>query len=1003
MLLGAVLGAAVLSTAPMLAQAQISGSWISPLSGNWSDGVNWSSNPLYPDSGGVATFAMPAGLGQSPVVWLDLPNITLAGIVFDSPIRYIVSTGTASNTITLNGLANLDVIRSNGGSPSLIPAGHTLAVPIAGNAGLTKTGQGVLFLGVANTYSGGTRINGGVLAAGEDVFGTAAASISINSATLRSVFNGISTSRQIAISGTSTLEAISPMFLDGPLSGSGMLNITGGSGVRLSAASSYMGSLNLYNGSLMLSVSGSLPNVSSIVSSGSITLDNGAGGSLDRIGNTTSLTMRGASLAVTGFVGSDLSETIGDATFSGGVSFVAAQPASATQGVTLSFNSASRADHATVFFRGNNLGAAPGGNVGNIRFTTPPALIGGGGAPGSTNISIIPWAWGATGNLVASNAATNSLVTYGPNGIRPLNLATEYTTSLPAGATSDNVRLTSHSILNTESTVNALVMASLSGGPLSLSGNGTLTLGSGVLLNLAGIMTVDPAINFGSAEGMIIATSLLTIGGKVSGSGGLTKSGFGGATLSNAANDYTGQTTIVAGNITYVGDVHRGVPGPLGADSSPIVLAPGGIVSPFARLWAGKSGTTIFNRDLIAAGSPTGICGFGTSGPAIDQVVVMNGNIFVQTHLQMQGSSVQPMIINGTISGPGMLSDGFDSAQILNAANTYSGGTEIREGLWLVGNDAALGSGTVWFASPAGDGRLGAFGAARTIANPIVFTNPPTFAGDQNLTLSGPLDLAGRIVTHTINSTASVTYSGMLINGGLNKAGAGTLVLAADNAHTGGTTVVSGPLLVSHPDALGEGPLVVNPAGEAIAQPNLPQAVRVVALSVAVGGSFDLNNNPLVIDYSGDSPIDALRPQLADGGLTSSLLTAQTRLAYLDNTRIGLDSFGNRDIDATSVLVFIARAGDANLDGIVDRLDLDTLASNWQTTTASWSDADFTYDGFVNVRDLYVLATNWQESSALDEALAELGLPGVKVPEPAVVVALPICLWWSVKRPRRRF
>ncbi|HWP40505.1 MAG TPA: autotransporter-associated beta strand repeat-containing protein, partial [Tepidisphaeraceae bacterium] len=446
-----------------------------------------------------------------------------------------------------------------------------------------------------------------------------------------------------------------------------------------------------------------------------------------------------------------------------------------------------------------------------------------------------------------------------------------------------------------------------------------------------------------------------------------------------------------------------GVPGPLGADPGPIVLAPGGIVSPFARLWAGKTGTTIFNRDLIATGSPAGVCGFGTSGPGTNQVVVMNGNIFVQTHLQMQASSVEPMIINGTISGPGMLSDGFDSAQILNAANTYSGGTEIREGLWLVGNNAALGSGTVWFASPAGDGRLGAFAAARTIANPIVFANPPTYVGEQNLTLSGPLDLAGRVVTHTSNSTATITYAGVLTNGGLSKAGAGTLVLAADNQHTGGTTVVSGPLVVAHPDALGQGPLVVNPAGQAIAQPDLPQAVRAIAVSIAIGGTFDLNNNPLVIDYSGDSPIDALRPQLADGGLTSSLLTPDTRLAYLDNTRVGLESFGNRSIDPTSVLVFMARTGDANLDGIVNRLDLDILASNWQATTASWIDADFTYDGFVNVRDLYVLATNWQESSALDEALAGLGLPDVIVPEPGVVVGLLAVLYGSMKRPRRRF
>ena len=42
----------------------------------------------------------------------------------------------------------------------------------------------------------------------------------------------------------------------------------------------------------------------------------------------------------------------------------------------------SRVNRGTSYFRGINLGAAPGANVANVFFTTPPTLIGGGGTPG---------------------------------------------------------------------------------------------------------------------------------------------------------------------------------------------------------------------------------------------------------------------------------------------------------------------------------------------------------------------------------------------------------------------------------------------------------------------------------------------------------------------------------------------------------------------------------------------------------------------------------------------
>src|SRR5438874_7735343 len=103
------------------------------------------------------------------------------------------------------------------------------------------------------------------------------------------------------------------------------------------------------------------------------------------------------------------------------------------------------------------------------------------------------------------------------------------------------------------------------------------------------------------------------------------------------------------------------------------------------------------------------------------------------------------------ISGPGRLSDNFGSGNVINGNNTYSGGTEIRDGSYALGNDNALGTGTIWFN---GLGSISADGGARNIANSTVLLTNPNIGGSQNLTFSGAMDLAGFTLTHTISNTA---------------------------------------------------------------------------------------------------------------------------------------------------------------------------------------------------------------------------------------------------------
>lgn len=69
--------------------------------------------------------------------------------------------------------------------------------------------------------------------------------------------------------------------------------------------------------------------------------------------------------------------------------------------------------------------------------------------------------------------------------------------------------------------------------------------------------------------------------------------------------------------------------------------------------------------------------------------------------------------------------------------------------------------------------------------------------------------------------------------------------------------------------------------------------------------------------------------------------------------------------ESSTLLLRYAHAGDANFDGKVDINDLYILASHWNpshtgSSSAKWTDADFTGDGWVDADDLAVISAYWQ-------------------------------------------
>jgi autotransporter-associated beta strand protein len=145
---------------PSIAAAQ-SGSWSQTATGsvwNWSDAGNWTAGVVANGANNTATFAT-SGLSSGVLINLDTAR-TIGSLSFDNPSNNFGWTIQGTNTLTLNqtGGASIAVNNSAGGTP---PVTATIAVPVSGT--FNKTGTGNLILSANNTALSGVTVTGGLL------------------------------------------------------------------------------------------------------------------------------------------------------------------------------------------------------------------------------------------------------------------------------------------------------------------------------------------------------------------------------------------------------------------------------------------------------------------------------------------------------------------------------------------------------------------------------------------------------------------------------------------------------------------------------------------------------------------------------------------------------------------------------------------------------------------------------------------------------------------------
>ncbi len=767
---------------------------------NWSQGLNWTSNPNPPNNGDALNFndatafifsnndtltsvnSMTWGAAKGAAVTTSGNALTIntaAGITNNSAFLQTLTFGGTgltlgtsqawtANTAAFNITANVNL---NGQTLTVAGASNTtLGGTVSGSGGLIKNGTGNLIVTNALTLDGGATLNAGTV--------TANGGLTVSGGTL----SGSGT-----LAGSLNYTSTSSSTFAGVVSGAGSsltLDSAGGAAtLTLTGANTYGGPTNVFNGTLSLGAVNAIP-VGTVLNIGNaagtsagiqVNL-NGNNQSISALNFTepssfSSINLGGATLTLTGNV-SVVSNTTAPGTggHSQNINFFGGGGALDLGGATRTFNIAAQG----TFGANGDLQIGAIIQNGGITLNQTAADAGGGpavmeifGANTYNGVTTVNsgvlrvesnTALGSTvgGTVVGSNAASTATLqlgggTGGGTGaiVTGLNITGEALTINGKGAASGagNLGALSNGTGGGNNTYAGAIIAatdatiSANNGTLTLTGgiskNGVnLTLGGLTASNAFGTINVNSVISGAAANSDLIVDSVTT--------------------NLNAANTYNGQTfirsTATAGTGILNANVAGALPDPnLGAPArSAVIMDDSGL---------GGSTLNIAGASQVVA-SLTG---------AASSIVKLGSNTLTI------GTAAGTTTFAGVISGNGGIFKDGASTQILTGNNTYFGQTRVNGGTLQIGDGATAGSSIAASVPVIVDG--GATLAVNLVTGGT-FTNDVTNNGTV-------LSMAGTVGTGT-----SQTFTGKIDGSGQFVANAGgTTILANINGYQTGTTV----------------------------------------------------------------------------------------------------------------------------------------------------------------------------------------------------------------------
>ena len=810
------------------------------------------------------TFANPinnADVVFDNTIGVGANNVTLTGSIYGGGglTKYGVGTLTitGSNTYANGTTISAGTLQvGNGGAMGSLGSGAvsnsgalvfnrsgslTVAGAISGTGSLTQAGPGTTVLTGGNTYSGTTTISSGTLQVGNGGSGSAlsgTAAITNNASLVFNIGDSQTLSRPVAGTGDFTKAGAGTLTLSGTNSYAGSTTISGG---ELSVA----GGANLGAGPVRFTAPSSFT-----VTSTAATFGNAF--DLGSVSGTVTLTVPNTSSSVI------------NGAISGGIA-----------GTTLFFTNATPSNGGMLTLNGSN------SFQGSLVVYRGPLILGNASAAGASTIKL----------NANSNPAGDLQFTTGftiANNVELVNGGVTNWIGVPTGQTNGIAGVISGNGF-TKIGAGTLVLAadnSYSGGTTFTSG--TIQVGNG---GAAGSLGSGAVANGGAL--VFNRSGSVTVAGAISGTGSLTQAGSG-ATVLTGGNTYSGATTISSGTLQVGNGGSGSTLGGTGTitnngalvftigDSQTIsrsITGSGNLVKSGAGTLtlAGNNsyagGTTISGGTLTVAGTssigPGQVRFTGPSTLTVTSTAVTFPNAFdlgsVSGTVTLMVSTTSSTVINGPISGGGPNTTLFFDNPVggantgvltLNGSNSFQGSLMVYRGPLILGNASAAGASTLQlFANnnPAGD---------------LQFTTGFTIANNVELLNGGVGNWIG------VPSGQTNGISGVISGNGFTKIGAGTLVLAADNSYSGGTTFTSGTIQVGSGGAAGSlgggavangGALVFNRSGS-VTVPGVISGTG--SLTQAGPGATVLTGGNT---YTGATTISSGTLQVGSGGSGSTL------------------------------------------------------------------------------------------------------------------------------------
>jgi fibronectin-binding autotransporter adhesin len=703
----------------------------------------------------------------------------------------VVTAAVGVNNTVISGGRLMVSANTNAGGGELVLTNHstgTLTVsssivsndsPHTTTQGLTLGGSGLIEITGRNFYSGVTGVQGNVriaggnafsdftnlnIAAGGDMMAAGGALLDLNGSTegVGSLAGGAFTNQgtseiRLGTGGTLTINQTAASTYAAQLTGSGTVIKKGSATLTLTTnPQAFTGEWHVLGG--LTDFTGNNAGLTGIASlllrGGSLLAQQDQGASVDKIANGAVVRLEGTTgngFRVTSNQNGARSETVDKLELNAGSNIItltntAGSPTAAI--TTLVFanttDAFSRSNGATLLARTGvaDFGGPSVAQTNRVTFASGIAgdLVGGGGAAGAPNISILPFAIGGTGN-VANPGET--FLTIGANGLRPLD-ATEFVTDYATAGITDNLSQAVSGAALATKVINSLRIDN-SAANVDLAGNAgsTLTVTSGALLVSAGANANTSLINgydqvlAGAADAvadeLIVhvtssnatpAAATLTVGSVIANNGAaatsLTKSGNGTLVL-GAANTYTGETTVNQGVLQFAGANGLGVGGRIRLAGGTLAWGPGNTTD-----ISTKADSSFREVELLGA-SPY----LTPSGGSILNV----GNRFdVGSNEVILGNVIGNNGVGGlTKAGAGTL--------WLAEAATYKGPTLVREGAMNFATIEANTTSGLWLAADSG-----------TVSSTI------------NSGLNVQSLIVGAVFSGTASSTGSLTVNGGAVN-----------------------------------------------------------------------------------------------------------------------------------------------------------------------------------------------------------------------------------------------